>query len=195
MQRDASQAENIGMLLKGRLIDEDESTLLPIKANLLWRWVMHNKYMNTFDTPFPSILSIVCWVGALVLSPLASFFMRSYSQSLVIVQLAYIFSYDYASGMALFAGQLDQSWLGFIPSILTYCPKYTYECNNANLLTALVVWFALIVLLWIIVKLVSIKTPNASFKPVYNLFKGLFRCILIPLTYNSWNTFIIGLQN
>jgi hypothetical protein len=58
-----------------------------------------------------------------------------------------------------------------------------------------VVWFALIILLWIIVKIVSIKKQNASFKPVYNFFKGFFRCILIPLTYNSWIAFIIGLQN
>lgn len=151
--------------------------------------------MSSFETPFPSMLSIAFWVGALVLSPFTSFFIRSYSQSLVIVQLVYIFSYNYASDITLFADQLEQSWLTFIPSILTYCPKYTYECGNANLLTALLVWFALIVLLWIIVKLVSIKKSNASFKPVYNFFKGLFRCILIPLTYNSWITFIIGLQN
>jgi hypothetical protein len=151
--------------------------------------------MSSFDTPFPTILGIACWMGSLALSPFTSFFMRSYSQSLVIVQLVYIFGSNYASGTSLFAGNLGQSWLGFIPSILAYCPQYsTYECNNANLLTALLLWVGLLILIWIIVKVVSIKRPSTSFKSVYNFYKGFFRWVLIPLTYNSWNTFIIGLQ-
>jgi hypothetical protein len=64
---------------------------------------MHNKYMSSFETPLPSILSIAFWVSALFLSPFTSFFMRSYSQSLFVVQLVYIFSYIYASDITLFA--------------------------------------------------------------------------------------------
>jgi hypothetical protein len=58
-----------------------------------------------------------------------------------------------------------------------------------------VVWAAFTVLLWIIVKIVSIKKQNASFKPLYNFFKGFFRWTIVPVAYSSFNTFLISLQN
>ena len=114
--------------------------------------------MSSFEAPYASTVGLAFWVAGLALSPLVSFFMRTYSQSLLIVQLVYLLSNVYAAGSNLFAGNLSQSFLGFIPSILTYCPaQSTYECTNSSQLTALVVWAAFTVLLWIIVRILSIK--------------------------------------
>jgi hypothetical protein len=146
--------------------------------------------MSSF-VPYTSTLGFAFAAASLALSPLVSYYMRMFSQSLMIVQLVYLFGNIYAPGTQLFASNLSQSWLGFIPSILTYCPSgSTYECNNANLITVLLVWLAIILLVWIIIKIVAIKKPNASFKPFYNFFKGIFRWTIIPLTYNSFNMFI-----
>jgi hypothetical protein len=99
--------------------------------------------------------------------------------------MVYLFTNVYTSDTTIFAKNLNASWLDFMPSILTYCNGSSYECKNANLITPLIAWTALTVLLWIIVKVVSIKKPNATFQPVYNFFKGILRWTMIPLFYNS----------
>lgn len=151
--------------------------------------------MSSF-VPFPSTLGFAFSIGSLVLSPLVSSFMRMFSQSLMVVQLVYVFGNLYAPGVSLFASNLNQSWVSFIPSILTYCPSgSTYECSNANLITIIIVWLALMLLIRIIVKIVSIKKPNASFKPFYNFFRGILRWSIIPLLYNSFVLFIQSLRD
>lgn len=168
-----------------------------IKTNLLWIAMQNyiNKLMSSF-VPFPSTLGLGFSIGGLALSPFVSYFMRMYSQSLLVVQLVYLFASVYAPTTTLFANNLNTSWLGFVPSILTYCPAGSaYECNNASLITPLVIWAAIVFLVWFIVKLVAIKKPNASFKPFYNFFRGFFRCTAIPLIYNTFNIFILSLQN
>lgn len=47
----------------------------------------------------------------------------------------------------------------------------------------------------IIVKLVSIKRPNASFKPCYHFIKGIFRWLCIPLIYSSFSIYIKYLKD
>jgi hypothetical protein len=151
--------------------------------------------MSSFATPYAPTVGLAFWVGGLVLSPLSSFFMRSYSPTLVIVQLLYVFGNVYAADSALFAANLGQSWLGFVPSMLTYCPaQSTYECANASLITVLLVWAAFAILVSIIVKMAAIKRPNASFKPFYDFWKGVLRWTIVPLVYNSFNMFIFSLQ-
>jgi hypothetical protein len=54
--------------------------------------------MSTFEAPYASTLGLAFWIGGLALSPFVSFFMRGYSQSLLIVQLVYLFGNVYAVG-------------------------------------------------------------------------------------------------
>lgn len=143
-----------------------------------------NIIMSSF-IPSQSTIATAFSISSLGLSFLVSFFHRDFSHSLFIVQMAYLFTNVYASATSLFASNLGVSWLNFMPSILNYCSGSSYECNNANLITPLIVWTAFIILLWIIIKLIAIKKPDASFKPVYNFFKGALRCTMIPLFYNS----------
>lgn len=149
----------------------------------------------SFFTPYQQTVAVAFALGSLGLSPLISYFNRNLSHSLFIVQMVYLFNNVYATNITLYANRVGLSWLGFIPSFLTYCSDASYDCNNASLLTALIGWIALVILLAIIVRIVRIKKPNATFKPVYNFFKGFFRCIIIPLFYNSMVTLQIGLIN
>lgn len=150
--------------------------------------------MSSF-IPSQSTIATAFSISGLGLSFFVSFFHRDFSHSLFIVQMAYLFTNVYATTTSLFASNLGVSWLNFMPSILNYCSGSSYECNNANLITPLIVWAALVILIWIIVKLIAIKKPNASFKPVYNFFKGAFRFTIIPLFYNSMVVFQQNLQN
>ena len=151
--------------------------------------------MSSF-LPYQQTLAVAFLFGSLALSPLISYFNRNLSHSLFIVQMVYLFNNVYATNTTLFANRLGLSWLSFIPSFLTYCGDTpSYDCKNANLLTAIIGWIALIILLAIIVRIIRIKKPNATFKPVYNFFKGFFRWIIIPLFYNSMVPLQIGLIN
>lgn len=150
--------------------------------------------MSSF-IPYQSTIATAFSISSLALSFLVSFFHRDFSHSLFIVQMAYLFTNVYASTTSLFASNLGVSWLNFMPSILNYCPGTSYECNNANLITPLIVWTAFILILWIIIKVVAIKKSDASFKPFYSFFKGAFRCTIIPLFYNSMVVFQQNLRN
>jgi hypothetical protein len=151
--------------------------------------------MSSF-IPYQATLGLSFSIVSLALTPFVSYFQRMFSQSLVIVQMVYLFSNVYSSNASLFANRLNVSWLGFMPSILTYCSgSSSYECNNANSITIIITWAAVVILLWLIVRIVSIKKSSASFQPIYNFWKGIFRWTIIPLVYNSFNIFIQSLQN
>ena len=60
-------------------------------------------------------------IVALVLSPLSTYFRRTYSISLDLVQMSYIFSIVFAPNLNTFSNHLDDSWLVFMPSFLTFC--------------------------------------------------------------------------
>jgi hypothetical protein len=51
------------------------------------------------------------------------------------------------------------------------------------------VWIALVILIWIIVKLISIKKPEATYKPCYDFLKGIFRWTIIPFFYSTVTKF------
>ena len=60
-------------------------------------------------------------IVALVLSPLSTYFRRTYSISLDLVQMSYIFSIVFAPNISTFSDHLGDSWLVFMPSFLTFC--------------------------------------------------------------------------
>ncbi len=118
--------------------------------------------MSSF-VPYQQTVGAAFSLASLLLSPLASYFNRNLSSSLFIVQMVYLFRNVYASTITLFTENLNLSWLTFMPSFLTYCGDPNFDCRNANLVTTLIGWIALMILLWIIVKIVRTKRPNASY--------------------------------
>jgi hypothetical protein len=149
--------------------------------------------MSSFIPELDNIGKGFCLAG-LALVPFSTYFRRSYSRTLEVTQMAYLFALILAPTSSLFANKLGYSWLSFMPTFLNYCTAGDFSCKYGYLLSPSICWAAAAILCFIIIKIIGRCKPNVKFQPFYNFYKGLIRWTFAPLIYFASDTLITCLQ-
>ena len=126
--------------------------------------------------------------------PISCYLRRTYSSTLDITQMCYIFAFRFAANYDLFSDYLDFSWISFMPNFIHDCEPQEFACKHGNLVSPLIVWTATVIVVLIVVKLIQIKKKNLHFQPFYSFFKGFMRWFMGPLLYLSVEVFIDSFQ-
>jgi len=150
------------------------------------------------NIPHESTISQAIAIAGLVLAPLCSYFFRIYSQTLDLAQMLVAF-YLAFSTTELASRFMSYSHISFMPNFLDKAvdctdPKFTYICSHGTLVSPLIAWFAVAILMLIVIKIISCCKPRAKYQTFYNFWKGFFRWFSVPLIYNSSDTIIKELQ-
>jgi hypothetical protein len=141
--------------------------------------------MSSF-IPSQNTIASAFSVTGLALVGLSTYFFRNYTRVLDCVQMFYVFALVFAATGNEFSLNLGWGSLTFIPSFLgNYCVSGDYLCTYGYLISAGVAWFAIALLMLILIKIVSCKRTGTRYQSFYNFWKGILRWVMTPLVYYS----------
>ena len=139
-------------------------------------------------------------IAGLTLVPLCSYYFRTYSQTLDLAQMLYVFWISFAPLAAIPSRFLSYSWISFMPSFIDKVgdckdSKFNYICQYGHLVSPLIAWLGVALLMLLIIMLVQCKKRHVRYQSFYNFWKGFNRWYLAPLVYYSSNTIIDKLRD
>ena len=138
--------------------------------------------MGFFDEHEQMIANIIS-IAALALVPFNTRIRRTYSFTLDVVQMCFIFKLILTPSLDLFSGKLEYSFVSFMPNLLKYCSGKDFSCRYGFLLSLLLCWFVLVVISWIVVRVLRCRYKTIKFQNAYSFLKGIYRWGFGPLLF------------
>jgi hypothetical protein len=102
-------------------------------------------------------------IAGLAFVSISTYYRRTYSRVLEVVQMAYLLAFTLAPTTSLFSNKLGYSWLSFMPSFLNYCKPGDFSCTYGYLISPSICWAGASLLFLIIIKIIGRCKPNIKF--------------------------------